>query len=102
MGSLLSLLTGTVLGLLFRSSAVALVAYFVYALVLPNVWSLLAASQDWFRSAQPWLDLNLAQAALFEGTLTGRQAAHLAVTVTTWLVLPAVVGLAAVSRAEVE
>jgi hypothetical protein len=102
LGSLLSLLTGTVLGILFRSSAVALVAYFVYALVLPTVSSLLAASQDWFRDAQPWLDLNLAQSALFEGSVTGEQVAHLAVTVTTWLVLPALVGLASISRAEVK
>lgn len=102
LGSLLSLLTGTVLGILFRSSAVALVAYFVYALLLPTVSSLLAASLDGYRDLQPWLDLNLAQSALFEGALTGGQAAHLAVTVATWLVVPALVGLASIARAEVK
>ena len=102
LGSLLCLLTGTVLGILFRSSAVALVAYFVYALLLPTMSSMLAATSDWYRDARPWLDLNLAQSALFEGALTGQQAAHLAVTVTTWLVLPAVVGLATLARAEVQ
>jgi ABC-2 type transport system permease protein len=101
LGSLLCLLTGTVLGILFRSSAVALVAYFVYALLLPTVSSLLAASSDWYRDARPWVDLNLAQSRLFEGALTGEQVAQLAVTVTTWLVLPAVVGLATIARAEV-
>ena len=50
---------------------------------------LLATSQDWFRDLQPWVDLNYAQAALFEGTLTGEQWANVAVTASIWLVLPA-------------
>ena len=37
LGNLLSLLIGTMLGMLIRSSPGALVAYFVYALLLPNV-----------------------------------------------------------------
>ena len=36
LGSLLCLLTGTMLGMLIRSSAAALVAYFVYSLLLPT------------------------------------------------------------------
>ena len=36
LGSMLCLLTGTMLGMLIRSSAGALVAYFVYALLLPT------------------------------------------------------------------
>ena len=102
LGSLLSLLTGTMLGILFRSSAVALVAYFVYALVLPNLFGLLASRQEWFRDVQPWVDLNYAQAALFDGSITGQQWAHLAVAVTTWLVLPALVGLRLVMKSEVK
>jgi ABC-2 type transport system permease protein len=101
LGSLLGLLTGTMLGILFRSSPVALVAYFVYSLVVPTVLGLLASSQDRFRDLQPWLDLNYAQSALFEGSLTGAQWAHLAVTATAWLVLPAIVGLSLVARSEV-
>jgi ABC-2 type transport system permease protein len=102
LGSLLCLLTGTMLGVLFRSSPVALVAYFVYSLLLPTVSGLLAANQDGYRDVQPWVDLNLAQSALFEGTLTGAQWAHLAVATTVWLVLPALVGLRAVLRSEVK
>ena len=55
LGSLLCLLTGTMLGMLIRSSAGALVAYFVYALLLPNVSGILASSQEWFRDLQPWV-----------------------------------------------
>ena len=39
---------GTMLGMLLRSSAGGLVMYFVLVLLVPNLSSLLAASQDWF------------------------------------------------------
>ena len=39
---------GTMLGMLLRSSAGGLVAYFVLVLLVPNLSGLLAASQDWF------------------------------------------------------
>jgi ABC-2 type transport system permease protein len=102
LGSLLCLLTGTMLGMLIRSSAGALVAYFIYSLLLPTVSGLLATSQEWFRDLQPWVDLNYAQAALFEGTLTAQQWANLSVTVSIWLVLPAILGLRQVMRSEVK
>ena len=101
LGSLLSLLTGTVLGILFRSSPVTLVAYFVYSLLLPTVMGLLAASSQRFQELQPWVDLIHAQATLFEGSVTAEQWAHLAVTVTIWLVLPALAGLRLVMTSEV-
>jgi len=102
LGSLLCLLTGTMLGMLIRSSAAALVAYFVYSLLLPTVAGILAASQEWFRDLQPWVDLNFAQAALFQGTLTAEQWANVAVTASAWLVLPAILGLRLVMRSEVK
>jgi len=42
LGNLLCLLTGTVLGMLIRSSPGALVVYFVYSLLLPTVSGILA------------------------------------------------------------
>ncbi len=102
LGSLLSLLTGTMLGLLFRSSPVALVAYFVYSLVLPTVFGLLESSQERFADVRPWVDLNYAQAALFEGSVTGEQWAHIAVTATAWILLPALLGLRQAMRSEVK
>lgn len=101
-GSLLCLLTGTTLGILFRSSPVALVAYFLYALLVPTVFGILASAQDWFKDLQPWVDLNLGQSWLFEGTLTGEQWTNLAVAVTTWLILPGLIGLRMVMRSEVK
>ena len=102
LGSLLCLLTGTMLGMLIRSSAGALVTYFVYSLLLPTVAGILATSQQWFQDLRPWVDLNYAQAALFEGTLTAEQWANVAVTASTWLVLPAILGLRLVLKSEVK
>jgi len=102
LGSLISLLTGTVLGLLFRSSPVALVAYFVYSLLIPTVFGLLAANQDWFRDLHPWVDLNDAQAPLFDGSVTGDQWAHVGVTVAAWVLLPALAGLGLVKKSELK
>jgi ABC-2 type transport system permease protein len=101
LGSLLCLLTGTMLGILFRSSAVALVAYFVYALLVPTLAGVLASTQEWFRDLRPWVDLNLAESTLFEGTINGDQWAKLVVTTLVWLIVPAAIGLLVVRHSEV-
>ena len=102
LGSLLCLLTGTMLGMLLRSSAAALGVYLVMSFLLPTLAGVLATSESWFRDAQPWVDANLARSYLFEGTLTGEQWANVAVTATVWLVLPALLGLRLVMRSEVK
>ena len=102
LGSLISMLLGTMLGILFRSSPVALVAYFVTSFLLPTVFGLLATNQQGFQDLQRWVDLNYAQSFLFEGTLSGVQWARLAVATTLWLVLPALLGLRLVMRSEVK
>jgi len=101
LGNLTCLLTGTMLGMLLRSSAGGLVTYFVITLLVPTMSQLLATSQEWFAKAQPWVDLNLAQSYLFEGTMTGAAWAHIATTVTLWIVLPGILGLRLVMRSEV-
>jgi ABC-2 type transport system permease protein len=104
LGNVLGLLIGFMLGVLIRASSGAIAAYFVYSFLLPTIFSLLATSQDWFRDLQPWIDVNFAQAALFEfnGSLTGEQWANIAVTGVIWLVIPLAVGLGFVTRAEVK
>src|SRR4051794_1590622 len=102
LGNLTCLLTGTMIGMLLRSSAGGLVTYFVLTLLLPNLSSLLASSQSWFEDLQPWVDLNFAQSFLFEGMQTGAQWAHVASTVTLWIVLPGIYGLRRVMRSEVK
>jgi ABC-2 type transport system permease protein len=102
LGNVLGLLVGFMLGVLIRNSSGAIVAYFVYSLLLPTILGLLAASQEWFDTLRPWVDFNYAQGALFNGGMTGEQWANLGTASALWLVLPLVAGLALVMRSEVK
>ncbi|GAB2605181.1 ABC transporter permease [Kribbella endophytica] len=104
LGMVLSLLIGFMLGVLFRASIGAVVAYFVYTFFLPTIFGLLASSQQWFHDLQPWIDIQFAQSGLFvfDKTLTGEQWANIGVTGIVWLVVPLLVGLRQVMRAEVK
>jgi ABC-2 type transport system permease protein len=102
LGSLISLLLGTTLGILFRSTPVALVAYFVISLLVPTVFGLLVANKPGFEDTQRWVDLSYAQSFLFDGTIAGMQWARLAVATTLWLILPALLGLRLAIRSEVK
>jgi len=103
MANVLGLLIGFMLGVLIRNSAAAIVGYFIYGFVLAGLTSVLAASQEWFRDLQPWIDFNYTQGLLFEGWPVGGEAwAHLGVTAVGWVVLPLAVGLWLVRRSEVK
>ncbi len=102
LANVLGMLMGFMLGVLFRSSAGAIVGYFVYSLVLPVALSTLAAFQGWFRDLQPWVDVNFASTRLFEGSLTTENWQQLGVTTVVWLWIPLALGLRAVLRAEVK
>jgi ABC-2 type transport system permease protein len=99
-----SLLTmvGFMLGVLIRASAGAIVAYFVYGFVAPTLLTFLAMSQEWFRHAQPWVDPNYSQDALFRGGFGAEQWAQLGLTSVVWLLLPLVVGVVSLLRSEVK
>jgi ABC-2 type transport system permease protein len=104
LGMVLSLLIGFMLGVLIRASTGAIVAYFILTFLLPTIFGLLAESQQWFHTLQPWVDIQFAQAGLFvfEHTLTGTEWAHIAVTGITWLLIPLLIGLTMVMRSEVK
>ena len=102
LANLLGMAVGFMLGVLVRNSPGAIVAYFVYSLVLPTITMVLAQSQEWFADKQPWVDFNYAQGALFEGDMGGTQWAQLAVTSVFWLVIPLTIGIWAVLRSEVK
>jgi len=101
LGNLISLSIGVMLGMVLLSSAGGLVMYFVLVLLVPNLSALLATSQHWYKELQPWVDLPFAQGYLFEGMHTGAQWAHVATSVTLWIVLPGIYGLRRVMRSEV-
>ena len=102
LGSVLGMLFGFTLGVLIRNSAGAIVAYFVYTLVLPPLLGLLAVSQQWFADLQPWVDYNFSQTSLFNGVMTSEQWQQLAVSGTLWFLLPLAVGLFLIRRSEVK
>ena len=102
LANVLGLLVGFMLGVLIRNSAGAIVGYFVYSFVVPTLTSVLASTQGWFRHLRPWVDFNFAQGALYNGSLTQQQWAHLGVTAAVWLVAPIAVGLWLVLRSEVK
>ena len=102
LGSVLGMLFGFTLGVLIRSSAGAIVAYFVYTLVLPPLLGLLASAQEWFADLQPWVDYSFAQVPLFSGSMTSEQWQQLAISGTLWFLLPLTIGLVLVRRAEVK
>jgi ABC-2 type transport system permease protein len=100
--NVLGLLMGFMLGVLIRNSAGAIVAYFVYSLVLPVTFELLASLQEWFRDIQGWIDFNFSSSQLFDGALTSTQWAHLGVSGFIWLIAPLTVGVWLVLRSEVK
>ena len=80
-------LQGLAFGLIFLNSAAAIVT---------SIWT---ALQD----VQPWIDLGTSQQPLFMGeNMTGEEWAQLLVGTAIWVVLPFLVGLWRVLRAEVK
>ena len=102
LANVLGMLIGFMLGVLFRSSAGAIVGYFVYSLVLPGALGALASFQEWFRDLQPWVDVNYAITRLFDSSMTSEYWQQLAVTTLVWLWIPLAIGLRAILRAEVK
>jgi hypothetical protein len=102
LANVLGMFVGFMLGVLVRSSAGAVVGYFVYSFVLPSVLGVLAATQEWFRDMQPWVDFTYAQGVLFDGAPSAEQWANLATAGSIWLLAPLAAGLVLVLRSEVK
>ncbi|QSR30908.1 ABC transporter permease [Nocardioides sp. S5] len=101
--NLIGMAIGFTLGVVLRSSAPAIVAYFVVSLVLPGLLVLLAQVRPWFADLQSWIDWNETQVALLEGAMdTGEEWAMLGSTTMIWIVVPLVVGLLSLRRSEVK
>ncbi|HET8662859.1 MAG TPA: ABC transporter permease [Nocardioides sp.] len=99
---LIGMVIGFMLGVLMRNSPGAIVTYFSYWFVIPTLTALLAANQDWFEKAQPWVDFSYNQNQMYDGGFDATNWAQLAVTGTAWLLLPLAFGLWRLMRAEVK
>ena len=92
-------LQGLAFGLLFLNTAAAIVTYFV----LPTAFSIVANLWMALRHAAPWVDLSTSQQPLYGGDhMSGEQWLHLASGTVIWVVVPFVLGLVRVLRAEVK
>ena len=93
-------LQGLAFGLLFLNSAAAIVTYFVLPTaftILANLWKALDKAAARGSTSAP------SQKPLFGGTnLSGEQWAQLGTSTLIWVVLPFVVGMVRVLRAEVK
>ncbi|MEU6137834.1 ABC transporter permease [Nocardioides sp. NPDC047086] len=101
LASEIGMFMGFMLGTVFRSSPAAIVAYFVYALVLPGVSSALASTNTWWAEHATWFDLNWATMNLYS-EMTDKMWAQLAVAGLIWLVVPMLIGLRLVLKSEVK
>lgn len=99
---LFTVLQGLAYGLIFLNTPAAIVVFFVLPIASSIVFSVVSALQD----IAPWIDLGTAQSPLFQFggdvSLTGEQYGQLATSTVIWIIIPFVVGLWRVMRAEVK
>jgi ABC-2 type transport system permease protein len=92
----ITMLSGFAIGLLFLSSPLAIVLYYL----LPTVWGVLG--EVWDALPADWLDTSRTMEPLFENEMAGGDWARLATSLGLWLLLPLVLGLLRLRRAEVK
>ncbi|MFI7425376.1 ABC transporter permease [Micromonospora sp. NPDC049836] len=93
----LNVLMGAGFGLLLLNTPLAIVTY----LLLPTVWSVLAAMIQALHRPAQWLDTSVTMEPLLGPQVTAGQWARLAVSLLVWLVLPLAGGLVRTVRREV-
>lgn len=99
----LAMLTGFALAALLLNTAAAIVVFFLYSYLLPGLITLGSHFMDWFEKLAPWINLSDAESHLYElSSMTGKDWAHLVVSAFVWLVVPLVIGLRRILRAEVK
>jgi ABC-2 type transport system permease protein len=96
------LLTGFAFGMLIINTAAAIVLFFAYSFILPGLFFWAASVWDWFANLQPWIDFNFSQSPLLDGDLGGVHWDEFAVSGLLWFVLPLVLGVWRLLRAEVK
>lgn len=99
---LIGMLTGFAFATLLLNTPAAIVIYMVYSFVLPGIFAIGAELLGWFDKIRPWIDFANAQVNLPDASMTSQDWAHFAVSGLLWLVLPLVIGIWRVLRAEVK
>jgi ABC-2 type transport system permease protein len=94
----INLLGGVAFGLVFLSSPLAIVLYYV----LPTVWAILGESIHALDKPADWLDSSRTMAPLVDGGMDADAWAHLATSVGLWLGVVLVIGLWRLRRTELK
>lgn len=97
-----AMLGGFALATLFLNTPAAIVVFFVYKWALPGLIAIGSVFLSWFNDVAPWINFQAAQNELYDPPLTGDQWGQLVVSGMVWLVLPLVLGIVRVLRAEVK
>ncbi|MFC0028634.1 ABC transporter permease [Micromonospora chaiyaphumensis] len=92
-----NVLMGAGFGLLLLNTPLAIVTY----LLLPTVWSVLAAMIRALREPARWLDTSVTMEPLLGPDMTAGQWGRLGVSLAVWLLVPLVAGLVRTLRREV-
>lgn len=102
LSNLIGIFVGFAIAMLLMNTAAAIVTYFVYSLILPNVVGVLGFLSEGFQDVAPWIELNTAQMPLFTGDFkpTGEEWAQIAVAGTIWLLIPLALGIRRLVRHE--
>jgi ABC-2 type transport system permease protein len=102
LSNLIGVLIGFAIAMLIMNTAGAIVAYFVYSLILPIAVGILGALVESFEDIAPWIEFNTAQLPLFEGdfTPTAEEWAQIATSGIIWLVIPLLLGIWRLMRIE--
>lgn len=98
----LGLLTGFAFGMLLLNTPAAIVSFVGYAYVMPVVFSLLLNLSPSADRVLQWIDFARAQSPLSAGQMNAEAWGHLAVSGSIWFLLPLVLGLVRMLRAEVK
>jgi ABC-2 type transport system permease protein len=102
LSNLIGVFVGFAIGMLIMNTAGAIVAYFVYSLILPIAVAILSGLSSSFEDIAPWLEFNTAQTPLFQGdyTPTAEEWAQIATSGTIWLIIPLALGIWRLMRIE--
>ena len=99
----LAMLVGFAIAALTLNTAAAIVLFFVYQFILPTLFAIGSQLWGWFENIAKWIDFGAAQNRLYElSDMTAGEWAHLVVSGFIWLVIPLVIGLRRILRAEVK
>ena len=104
LANIFGIFIGFAFAMLIMNTSAAIVAYFVYSLIIPSIVGIIGYNVGWFGDLAPWFEFNTAQGPLFSGDFspTGQEWAQIATSGTIWLILPLVLGTLRLLRSEVK